>query len=69
MFEPISEVEPNLGSLSAFLLREGSSGALVLTPVWTLQNFQGLTWYFAQAPLRAEGDFQVCVEGERCDEG
>ncbi|XP_050739083.1 MAM and LDL-receptor class A domain-containing protein 1-like, partial [Eriocheir sinensis] len=62
MFEPLSEVEPNLGSLSAFLLREGPSGALVLTPVWTLQNFQGLTWYFAQTPLRAEGDFQVVLE-------
>ena len=61
MFEPLGEVEPNLGSLSAFLLREGTAGALILTPVWTLHNFQGLTWYFAQTPLRAEGDFQVCI--------
>ncbi|XP_045138693.1 MAM and LDL-receptor class A domain-containing protein 1-like [Portunus trituberculatus] len=62
MFEPLGDVEPNLGSLSAFMLREGSSGALILTPVWTLHNFQGLTWFFAQTPLRAEGDFQVVIE-------
>lgn len=61
MFEPLGEVEPNLGSLSAFMLREGSSGSLILTPVWTLHNFQGLTWFFAQTPLRAEGDFQVWI--------
>lgn len=60
MFEPLSdENEPNLGSLSAFLKREDEVGAIVLTPIWSLQNFQGLTWYFGQAPLRADGDFQV----------
>lgn len=64
MFEPLSdENEPNLGSLSAFLKREDEVGAIVLTPIWSLQNFQGLTWYFGQAPLRADGDFQVVFEG------
>ncbi|KAG0714862.1 MAM and LDL-receptor class A domain-containing protein 2 [Chionoecetes opilio] len=31
-------------------------------PIWTLHNFQGLTWYFAQMPLRAEDNFQVVLE-------
>ena len=60
MFEPLTdEQEPKLGSLSAFIKREDTSGAIVLTPIWSLQNFQGLTWAFAQAPLRADGDFEV----------
>ncbi|CAL4143775.1 unnamed protein product, partial [Meganyctiphanes norvegica] len=64
MFEPLNdESEPNLGSLSAFLKREDSLGSIILTPIWSLHNFQGLTWYFAQAPLRADGDFQVVFEG------
>ncbi|KAK4319846.1 hypothetical protein Pmani_009261 [Petrolisthes manimaculis] len=79
MFEPLDEVDPNLGSLGAFLMREdtGSSSfspldqppvinlpsSLILTPLWSLQNFQGLTWYFAQAPFRSDGDFQIIFEG------
>lgn len=64
MFEPLNdESEPNLGSLSAFLKREDALGSIILTPIWSLHNFQGLTWYFAQAPLRADGDFQVVFEG------
>ena len=60
MFEPLSDnTEPNLGSLSAFLKREDSFGSIVLTPIWSMYNFQGLTWNYAQAPLRADGDFQV----------
>ncbi|XP_069945644.1 MAM and LDL-receptor class A domain-containing protein 1-like [Cherax quadricarinatus] len=63
LFEPLTEAEPNLGSLSAFLLREDDQSSIVLTPIWALQNFQGLTWYFGQAPLRADGDFKVVFEG------
>ncbi|XP_066937100.1 MAM and LDL-receptor class A domain-containing protein 1-like [Macrobrachium rosenbergii] len=64
MFEPLTDmVEPNLGSLSAFLKREDDAGSIILTPIWALQNFQGLTWYFGQAPIRADGDFQVVFEG------
>ena len=60
MFEPLTDdVEPKLGSWSAFIKREDASGAIVLTPIWSMHNFQGLTWSFAQAPLRAEGDFEV----------
>ena len=63
MFEPLADdTEPNLGSLSAFLKREDNFGSIVLTPIWSMHNFQGLTWNFAQAPLRAEGDFQVVLE-------
>ena len=63
MFEPLTEdVEPKLGSLSAFIKREDTSGAIVLTPIWSLHNFQGLTWGFAQAPLRADGDFEVMAQ-------
>ncbi|XP_018020886.1 MAM and LDL-receptor class A domain-containing protein 1 [Hyalella azteca] len=63
MFEPLTdELETKLGSLSAFIKREDASGAIILTPIWSLHNFQGLTWSFAQAPLRADGDFEVVLE-------
>ncbi|XP_071534123.1 MAM and LDL-receptor class A domain-containing protein 1-like [Panulirus ornatus] len=63
MFEPLTDREPKLGSLSAFLMREEDQRSIILSPIWSLQNFQGLTWYFGQAPLRADGDFQVVFEG------
>ncbi|KAL7644743.1 UNVERIFIED_CONTAM: hypothetical protein RMT77_004556 [Armadillidium vulgare] len=63
MFEPLTDkIIENLGSMSAFMKKEDDFGSIILTPIWSVLNFQGLTWNYAQAPLRADGDFQVVIE-------
>ena len=38
------------------------NGNIVLEPVWRLQNGQGPSWKYAQAKVKASGNYQVIVE-------
>ena len=61
MFEPMSQDsgDSKLGSLTAYVKRSEAGGAILLTPVWSIHNFQGLTWSFAQAALGSDREFEV----------
>ena len=39
-----------------FIARNGN---IVLEPIWRLQNGQGPSWKYAQAKVKAKGNYQV----------
>ena len=42
------------------------NGNIVLEPIWRLQNGQGPSWKYAQAKVKAKGNYQVILSCLTC---
>ena len=48
-----------LNNSSAYVFLFARNGNIVLEPIWRLQNGQGPSWKYAQAKVKAKGNYQV----------
>ena len=59
----IDSAGSSLGSLRIYILTEDRDGDELLIPAWRLDNYQGQTWNYAQAPIITNKEYRVSVPG------